>query len=314
MRVAVLKGGRSFEREVSLRSGARVADALARRGHDVLPVDVDPGLVRNLRELAPDIAFVALHGAEGEDGSVQELLELLGVPYTGSGPSACLRAWDKSLTKYELVAAGIPTPDFVTFDQSAFADLGAGDAMTAVAGRLEFPLIVKPARQGSALGIHVAQSAQDLPAALMSAFSYDTRVLIERFVSGRELSVSIVDARGGPEALPVVEAVPRGGGPYDFTSRYSIGATSFSCPAELPPAVTQTLQDTALRIFALLGCRGFARVDFLLGEDGEVHALELNAIPGLTETSLLPIAADAAGLGFDDLVVRLVETAAAQLA
>lgn len=308
MRVALLQGGRSFERSVSLRSGARVEDALERRGHDVVAIDVSAALVRELRECAPQVAFVALHGAEGEDGSVQELLELLGIPYTGSGPSACLRCWDKALTKYAALDAGLPTPDFVTFDQSTFADLGVGDALTAIEDRLDFPLVVKPARQGSALGIKLAHGPQEIPPALVAAFSYDTRVLLERHAPGRELAVSVVDGPDGPQVLPVVEAVPESREIYDFAARYSIGQTRFVCPAELPGGVTERVTEIAAAVYRLLGCRGFARVDFMC-DDGEPQLLEVNAIPGLTETSLLPIAADAAGIDFDDLVERLVQGA-----
>ena len=304
-RVAVLKGGRSLERQVSLRSGARVEDALARLGHDVVPIDVGLDLISRLREIRPDVAFIAMHGRDGEDGTVQELLEILDVPYTGSGVLACTRSMDKVLTKHLLIEAEIPTPEFFAFNETAFQELGAADALGAIEERLEFPIVVKPSSQGSALGIKFARSAADVPAALVAAFSYDSKVLLERHVDGRDLAVSIIDG----EPLPVVEAVPLGDEFYDFQARYEIGRTNFICPAELPDGATDRAQDLAVRTYRLLGCHAFARIDLMLDGAGELTVLEANPIPGLTETSLLPQAAEAAGIGFDQLVGRILELA-----
>jgi D-alanine-D-alanine ligase len=304
-RVAVLKGGRSLERQVSLRSGARVEDALKRLDHEVVPIDVALDLIRRLREAEPDVAFIAMHGRDGEDGTVQELLEILGIPYTGSGVLACVRAMDKVLAKHLMVEEGIPTPEFFAFNETAFRELGAAEALPAIEERLEFPIVVKPSSQGSALGIKFARRAADVPAALVSAFSYDSRVLLERHVDGRDLAVSILDG----EALPVVEAVPRDEEFYDFEARYEIGRTDFVCPAELPAGVTEQAQELALRTYRLLGCSAFARVDLMLDAGGELTVLEANPIPGLTETSLLPQAAEAAGISFDGLVGRILELA-----
>jgi D-alanine-D-alanine ligase len=314
VKVAVLKGGRSLERQVSLRSGARVEDALHRLGHEVLPIDVGPDLVDKLQAGRPDVAFVALHGRGGEDGTVQELLELLGVPYTASGPSACIRCMDKVVTKHALRDAGIPTPDFYAFSQAAFGELGAARALPAIEERLAFPLVVKPAGQGSALGIKFARTAADVPGAIVAAFSYDTKVLLERYVAGRDLAVSVLEGPDGPEALPVVEAVPQDEQFYDFEARYEIGRTHFTCPADLPAAVADRAAELALRTYGALGCYGFARVDLLLDDaTGELTVLEANAIPGLTDTSLLPLAAEAAGIGFDALIDRVVELAVARV-
>jgi D-alanine-D-alanine ligase len=304
-RVAVLKGGRSFERQVSLRSGARVQDSLERLGHEVAPVDAGVDLVRQLREAEPDVAFVALHGQGGEDGTVQELLEIAGIPYTGSGVLACTRAADKVLSKHLMLEAGIPTPPFFAFSETAFRELGAADALPAIEERLEFPIVVKPASGGSALGIRFARTAADVAGALVSAFSYDSRVLLERYVPGRDLAVSILAG----EALPVVEAIPREEDFYDFEARYEIGRTDFTCPAELPGDAAERAQELAIRTVELLGCAGFARVDLMLDESGEAWVLETNAIPGLTETSLLPQAAEAAGIDFDRLVARILTLA-----
>jgi D-alanine-D-alanine ligase len=315
VRVAVLKGGRSLERTVSLRSGARVEDALARLGHDVVPIDVGPDVVARLTAAQPDVAFVALHGRGGEDGTVQELLEVLGVPYTASGPGACLRCMDKVIAKHALRDAGIPTPDFVALSQLAFEELGAASALPAIEERLAFPVVLKPAAQGSALGIKFAGRAADVPSALVSVFAYDTKVLLERHVDGRDLAVSVLDGPDGPRALPVVEAIPTEEDFYDFEARYEFGRTRFVCPAALDPSAAQRAQELALETWRTLGCSGFARVDLMLDRvTGEMTVLEANAVPGLTETSLLPLAAEAAGIGFDELVARVVDLALARAA
>jgi D-alanine-D-alanine ligase len=309
-RVAVLKGGRSLERHVSLKSGARVEEALRRLGHEVLPIDVDIDLVSRLSAAAPEAAFVALHGRGGEDGTVQELLEALGIPYTGSRVSACIRASDKVLAKHAMRDAGIPTPDFFAFSETAFKGLGVAQAVPAITARLSFPLVVKPASQGSALGIKFASSPASVPGALLAAFSYDRKVLLERYVDGRELAISILEQNGEPAALPIVEAVPEQEDFYDFESRYEIGRTRFVCPAELDSELAARAAKVALDAFQLLGCSGFARVDLMLDtSDGELYVLEVNPIPGLTETSLLPQAADAAGIGFDRLIELILAAA-----
>ncbi len=304
MKVAVLKGGRSLERGVSLRSGARVEDALERLGHEPLPIDADVDLVKRLTAAEPDVAFVAMHGPGGEDGTAQELLEILGIPFTGPGVAACGRCMDKVLAKQELREAGVPTPDWFAFNETAFRELGAADALSALEERLGFPLVVKPSRGGSALGVKFAASWFEVPEALVSAFSYDDRVLLERFVEGRELAVSVL----GSEPLPVVEAIPGDGDRYDFEARYEIGCTEFACPAELSEEETEAVTVTALAAYGALGCAGFSRVDLILAADGP-QVLEVNAIPGLTDTSLLPQAAEAAGMSFEQLVERILDLA-----
>jgi D-alanine-D-alanine ligase len=309
-RVAVLKGGRSLERQVSLNSGARVEESLRRLGHEVIEIDVGHDLVDRLSADRPDLAFVVLHGRDGEDGTVQELLEVLAIPYTGSRVSACIRASDKVLAKHAMRDAGIPTPDFFAFSETAFRSLGAAQALPAISSRLRFPIVVKPASQGSALGIKFARAEADVPTALIAAFSYDKKVLLERYVAGRELAVSVLEVDGRPHALPIVEAVPEQDAFYDFESRYEIGRTRFICPAELEPDAAARIQELALQAFHLLGCSVFARVDLMLDtETSEPFVLEVNPIPGLTGTSLLPQAADAAGIGFDDLIARIVARA-----
>ncbi|HWO83507.1 MAG TPA: D-alanine--D-alanine ligase [Solirubrobacterales bacterium] len=304
MKVAVLKGGRSLERGVSLRSGARVEDALERLGHEVLPIDVGPDLVRRLVGERPDLAFVAMHGVGGEDGTVQELLEILGIPFTGPSAAACARCMDKVQAKDAIEDNGLPTPHWFAFNQTAFREFGAADALGRLEETLGFPLVVKPSRGGSSLGVRFARSAGEVPQALVSAFSYDDRVLLERFVDGRELAVSIL----GDEPLPVVEAILLTGDRYDFEARYEIGRTRFDVPADLTAQEHRAVIDAALGTYRALGCTGFARIDLILGEDGP-WLLEANAIPGLTDTSLLPQAAEAAGLSFEQLVERILDLA-----
>jgi D-alanine-D-alanine ligase len=331
-KVAVLKGGGSLERTVSLRSGARVQSALRQLGHEVVAIDVGPDLVAQLLEA--DAAFVALHGSDGEDGTVQGLLEAIGVPYTGSGPAACMRCTDKALAKYLMREAGIPTPAFTAFKESAIKDLGVAAALPGLERSIGFPLVAKPASQGSALGVKFARSAEELPGAIVGALSYDRKVVIERYIRGRDLAVSVLDApagspppngsgtappaRGGehvaaraePVALPVVEAIPREEEFYNYESRYEIGMTTFVCPAELPAGAAERAQELALATYKLLGCHGVARVDLMLEEEtGELTVLETNVVPGLTETSLLPLAADAAEIWLDLLVQRILDSA-----
>jgi D-alanine-D-alanine ligase len=304
MKVAVLKGGRSLERGVSLRSGARVEDALERLGHEVVALDVDGDLVKRLSAEQPDVAFVAMHGVGGEDGTVQELLEILGIPFTGPGAAACARCMDKSLAKHAIREAGLPTPDWFAFNSTAFRELGAADALGRLEQSLGFPLVVKPSRGGSSLGVKFAAAPGEVPQALVSAFSYDDRVLLERFVDGREVAVSVL----GEEALPIVEAIPAQGDRYDFEARYEIGRTRFVCPADLEEAERAAINEAAVAAYRALGCSGFARVDLILETNGP-QVLEANAIPGLTDTSLLPQAAEAAGMSFEQLVERILDLA-----
>jgi len=325
-KVAVLKGGPSLERQVSLRSGAHAQEALVRLGHEVLALDVGPELVPELRAQQPDAAFIALHGRDGEDGTVQALLEAIGIPYTGSGPAACARCTDKALAKYLMREAGVPTLDFHFLREPSVRQLGAAHAVADIEGRLGFPLVVKPASQGSALGVKFARASDQLPSAMVGAFSYDDKILIERYAKGRDLAVSVLDGpatdstrsppgrtgarRAAPFALPVVEAVPREEDFYDYESRYEIGMTTFVCPAELEADTAARAQELAMEVYTLLGCHGVARVDLMLeaGSD-DLWVLEINVVPGLTETSLLPQAADAAGIGFDELTARVLASA-----
>ncbi len=312
-KVAVLKGGWALERTVSLRSGERVQKTLRALGHEVVAIDVGPEMLAQVIEAEPDAAFIALHGGDGEDGTVQGLLETIGIPYTGSGPAACMRCTDKALAKYLMREAGIPTPDWSAFKESAVKDLGVAAALPSIERKLGFPIVAKPARQGSALGVKFARSSEELAPAIVGALSYDRKVVLERYVKGRDLAVSVLDAQEAnqdPIALPVIEAIPRETEFYDYESRYEIGMTTFVCPAELPDGVSERAQELALATYKLLGCHGVARVDLMLDEDSdELVVLETNVVPGLTETSLLPLAADAAEIWLDLLVERILNSA-----
>ncbi len=290
-RVAVLLGGRSDEREVSLKTGKAVADALRRLGHGVLEVDAGEDLAGRLSEIRPEAAFVALHGRWGEDGTVQGLLELLAIPYTGSGVLASALAMDKDASKRMFRAWGVPTAPWTVLEPGA----------PPRADEVGFPAVVKPARGGSTLGVSVVHRPGDLAGAVETARRSDPRVVVERYVEGRELTVGVLDG----EALPVVEIVPESGF-YDYRAKYTAGKTRYLCPASLPEPVTARVTEAGLAAYRALGCSGAARVDVRLDPDGNPWVLEVNTIPGMTPTSLLPKAAAAIGLDFDALVARIL--------
>jgi D-alanine-D-alanine ligase len=306
--VAVIAGGLSFEREVSLRSGGRVADALRERGYRVGELDADDQLVEALRGGEFDVAFLALHGRFGEDGTVAAILELLGLPYTGSSFEASRLAFDKLAAKSVLRRAGLPVPPAVPLAEGALRELGVGTLLDQAMDELGLPLVVKPNRGGSALGIRVVERPEQLPAALMAAFGYDDMVLLEQRVAGTELALAVVD---GLATLPAVEIRPKEGW-YDFAARYTHGATEFRAPAELAPEVTERCLEVAHAAHLALGCRDISRVDAILDDAGVCHILEVNTGPGLTTTSLVPMAADAAGISFTDLAAHLTDRAVAR--
>jgi D-alanine-D-alanine ligase len=318
--VAVLAGGLSHEREVSLRSGRRLAGALRAAGLTVHEWDTDAALIERLRTDPPDAVVVALHGGEGENGSVQAVLELLGVPFVGTPSAACRRAWDKPTAKAELARAGMDTPDWVALPHATFRELGARAMLEAMVDRLGLPLMLKPDQGGSALGAQVVTDAADLPAAMVSCLAYADTVLAERFVDGTEVAVSVVadgcaDRDGGDDAalraLPPVEVEAKGG-VYDYTARYTPGGATFHCPARLDDAVLTTLRETALAAHRLLGLRDVSRMDAVVDADGRIQILEVNVSPGLTDTSLLPTAATAEGTDLGTLFAALVERAVAR--
>jgi D-alanine-D-alanine ligase len=338
MRIIVLFGGDSPERDVSRVSGKAIAEALTRCGHHVLAVDpagpqagqsidlqgrpalvgAEPpptalvpanGAIQTVERIGArgfgdiDVVFIALHGGKGEDGTIQALLDIVGIPYTGSGVMASSLAMDKETAKRVFADLGVPTPRGFAADSIA-----PSDEISARIGReCGWPAIVKPNGAGSSVGFAVLHTAADLPAALAAAATYDSRLIFEEFIPGREMTVAIVDDK----ALPVVEIVPQAG-VYDYKSKYTAGTSRYQVPAEIPPTVAALLQEHALRCFRGLKCRDFARVDFRLSPANEPYCLEVNTIPGMTPTSLVPKAAKAAGMDFDALVDRLVRLAAAR--
>lgn len=307
-KIAVLMGGRSLERDVSLMSGQRVCDALAERGYKVLALDVTPELVSTLRAEKPDAVYIALHGKHGEDGTIQELLEFLGIPYTGPGVAASALAWNKAVSKRLFQRAGIPTPAWVAFTADAFKQAGAATALDLVPDAVGgFPVAVKPAEQGSALGLARVTGADALPEALLAALSYSDTAIVEKWIDGVELAVSVLESADGVRVLPPVEMVPKSG-LFDFNAMYTPGETDYYVPARLAPGQEAEVVALAERVHLLLGCERVSRVDMVLGTDGIPYVLEVNTSPGMTETSLLPMAAAAVGMDFQELVTSMVRS------
>lgn len=309
--VAVLSGGLSHEREVSIRSGRRLSAALRSVGVTVEEWDADASLLTRLRTSRPDAVVVALHGGEGENGSVQAILEMLGVPYVGTDSRACRRAWDKPTAKAELARAGLATPEWVVLPHATFRELGAQPVLDAMVSTLGLPLMLKPDQGGSALGAQVVRDAAELPAAMVGCLAYGDTVLAEQFISGVEVAVTVVDGPDGPTALPAVEIVPETG-VYDYTARYTAGLTDFHAPARLEAASAKAVGELAVAAHRLLGLRDVSRTDAVVAEDGTVYFLEVNVSPGLTETSLLPMAVEAAGQSLGEIYAGLIERAVAR--
>jgi D-alanine-D-alanine ligase len=309
--VLVLAGGLSYERDVSLRSGRRVLDALRAAGLSAEMRDADVSLLPTLREDPPDAVVIALHGATGEDGSLRGVLDLCGIPYVGCDARAARLAWDKPTAKAMLREAGIPTPDWVALPHDRFSELGAVAVLDRIAERLGLPLMVKPAQGGSGLGAAVVREAGALPAAMVGCFAYDSTALVEKYVPGTDVAVSVVDLGAGPQPLPAVEIVPRNG-VYDYAARYTAGLTTWHTPARLSPEVAGAVADAALAAHGALGLRDLSRVDLIVDGDGQPHVLGVNVSPGMTETSLLPLAVQAEGLDFGKMLGTLVGRAVAR--
>lgn len=293
--VGLLMGGRSAERDVSLRTGAAVLAALRRLGERAVAIDACGDVPGALARRGVDVAFIALHGRGGEDGTVQGLLECLGIPYTGSGVLGSALAMDKKQSKLIFRAQGIPTPDFEVF---------ARGTRGAKLARLAPPVVVKPTNEGSSVGMTVVRTRGGLARALARAFRYDPEAIVERYLPGRELTVGVLD----DAALPAVEVRPRSG-LYDYRSKYTAGRTEYLVPAPIDARLAARVGALAVAAHRALGCRGASRVDFRLDGRGRPTVLEVNTIPGMTETSLLPKAAAAAGIGFDELVARILRSA-----
>jgi D-alanine-D-alanine ligase len=259
-------------------------------------------------EISPDAAFVCLHGPGGEDGTVQALLETLGIPYTGSGPLSSIRCMDKDYAKRAIRASGIQTPPFRTFLRRAMNEMGASAALDVAADELGYPLVVKPAREGSSFGLSRVEGPDGLLDAVYEALGYDAKILLERWVDGTEISIPIIEPAGEePRALGLVEIRPREGA-YNFEAKYTPGATDFAIPAEIPPEAAARVEETALTVYETLGCSGFARVDTIFAE-GTPWVLDVKTIPGFTETSTFPLAAEAAGISFEKLVETILDAA-----
>ena len=310
-RVVVLAGGLSAEREVSLRSGQRVRDALAKAGIDAVVADADAELLTHLRADPPSAVFPVIHGASGEDGAIREVLGLVGTPYVGSVASACQMAFDKPTAKALVGAAGVVTPQSVTLPRETFHDLGAAAVIDLIIAKLGLPLYIKPSRGGSALGASPVHTAAELPAALLGCFAYGDIALIERFISGMEVTVGVIDLGRGPLALPPVEIVPGDAG-YDYAARYTAGKTEFYVPARLSGEIAAQAAQIAIAAHTVLGLRDLSRTDLIVDETGTPYFLEVNVSPGMTETSTLPMALEASGHTFGTTCVSLLQLAAAR--
>ena len=310
-RVLILSGGISHERDISLKSGRKVADGLISHGMSVELRDPDGTLIEHLREHPPEVVWPVLHGASGEDGALRALLEMLGIPYVGSSADASRIAWNKPVAKSLVERSGVATPPSITLSRDAFRELGAESVLETVTSALELPLIVKPAQGGSAQGVSWVDSSEDLRKAMVHAFTYSDIALIEKRIIGAEVCVPIIDTGDGPRAIQSVEIEPLSGR-YDFEARYTAGATRFYTPPRLEPEVMESLNSLALESFSALGLRHLARVDFIVDSAGKPWFLEASTMPGLTETSSTALALDSAGYDVGGVYGALVDAALAK--
>lgn len=299
-KVVVLMGGMSNERPVSIKSGMAVLEGLREAGHEAIPYDVQDTDLAGLADLDPDAVFVALHGAFGEDGTIQEMLDDMGLPYTGSGPEASRVGMDKARSKESFVQHAIPTAGYFTVHASA----GSMDGLAARAESLGYPLVCKPVRGGSSIGVSIVRTPDALEPALAAAFEHDDDALLEMYVRGREITVGVLEGR----PLPVVELMADREF-FDYEAKYADEKTRYVMPVAMLPTIYRKVEDAAVRAYTAIGCRHMARVDMLLGHDGNLYVLEVNTIPGFTPRSLLPMAAAEAGVPFADLCSRLVHAA-----
>ena len=292
-RVLIIAGGLTHERDVSVRSGRRVANILQQAGHEVRVVDLDGQLLATIGTWSPDVIWPLVHGSVGEDGSLQTLLESVGVPFVGSNSVQSMLASNKPTAKGLLAAAGVRTPGWMTLPQLLFRQLGATQVLDSIVDDMDFPVVVKPTDGGSALGISKASSPEELRSAMVDAFAYGERVMIEQFVEGHDIAVSILDLEDGPVAFPPVEIVTDDGR-YNYDARYTTDTTRYFVPARLSDEHIIEVQELALAVHRILGLRHVSRVDLIVSDDGEVWLIDANVVPGMTDTSLFPQAADAA--------------------
>ncbi len=303
-RIGVLMGGLSREREISLRSGAGCQEALTALGYEAVAIDVGRDIAMMIAGEGIDVAFIALHGRYGEDGAIQGLLEMMGIPYTGSGVMASALAMNKVRSKQLVGYHGIPTPDFAHFRCDDDLEAACREAVS----QLIFPVMVKPCEEGSSLGITKVSAPGRLHRAVTAACRDYETVLAERFVEGKEITVGLLEDEDGLKALPVLQLVPHAEF-YDFEAKYQAGMTEFIIPADIPPQVAEESQELARRVHEALGCRGFSRVDFIVDEEGTPQFTEINTLPGMTETSDLPAQAREAGMSYEELVETMLRTA-----
>lgn len=296
-RVGVVFGGPSSEREVSIRSGRAVCESLKRSGYNIIEIGEHGSIEKDLIDKKVDVAFIVLHGRYGEDGTLQKFLELNNISYTGSDSSSSRNAIDKHLAKEIFTANNIPTPDYIVAEKGK--DMEA--LLNKVEKRFSFPVVVKPATEGSSIGLSIVKERVLFLDAVKTAFNYDNKLVIEKFIQGEEITVGIL----GEEPLAVVRICPKSGF-YDFESKYTAGLTEYEVPAKLPEDLYKQIQSIGLASHKALGCRDFSRVDLRLAPDGSLWVLEVNTIPGFTATSLLPKTAQAVGICFDDLCERML--------
>ena len=305
-KIVVVMGGPSTEAEVSRRSGTAILEALKAKGYNAEGLELNPATFANdIKASGAEFVFNALHGKFGEDGIIQGTLEMMGIPYTGSGVMAAAVTMDKVATKRFFMAEGIPTPKAHTYFRYEFKKR---DLTGEILQEFSVPVVVKASSQGSSIGVVIVEKAEELEAALSEAFKYDREVLVEEFIKGRELTVAVWGNEEKQEALPIIE-ITTVTGRYDYVTKYKVGASTHIIPAPIPEEVTKKVKEIAIRAFAVCGCSGMARVDFMLGEDNQPYDIEVNTIPGMTETSLVPDAGRAAGIEFPELCARILAMA-----
>ena len=308
LKIQILAGGISHEREVSLKSGRRVADALTDAGASVVIREPDAALLANIRKDKPDVIWPVLHGASGEDGALRDILALTGVPFVGATAQGARLAWDKSIAKILVEREGVQTPASITLPKDTFRELDAEGVLKTVAASLALPVVVKPTKSGSAQGVTIVRKADQLSRAMIDAYVYCDVAIIERYVEGTELAISIIDLGAGPIALPAVEIQPIAG-QFGYQERYTAGETNYFVPARIKKTVAERAANMAMAVHEILGLRHLSRIDMIVDNKGVAWFLEANVLPGLTETSLLPQAVTAAGHSLGEVYLNLAQAA-----
>lgn len=301
--IGVVMGGPSTERAVSLRTGVAIVVALKSLGYQVEGIDLDPvNFLAQLKDKKIDIVFNAIHGLYGEDGKMQGFLDMVGIPYTGSGVVASAIAMDKVASKRIFVTENIPTPDFLIINKRNIAQ-----AEELITEKFSLPVVIKPKDQGSSFGVAVINKMDELKTALADTLNYSNEILVERFIAGRELTIATLCEDGKITSLPIIEIAPKSG-KYDYQSKYTVGATEYIVPAQIGCELTKKIQAVANKVFEVIGCRGVARTDIILDKDNNFWVLEINTVPGMTETSLVPKAAKSVGISFEQLCEKILHS------